>query len=76
MFNKSDFSKILQVTRRAKRNAAMTQSGNLSKIARSITSVWFDYRWIDSMFPGPRERLLLYRWYHTVYCLRQGRDVN
>lgn len=76
MNNLTDFEKIIQVTRRAKENAALVQVVTPTRAIASLANFWLDLKWVDELFADDRERILMYRWYNTVFSLRMGTDVD
>ena len=77
----SEFQKILQITRYAVKDADRvgvplgTGLGPLFGGMATVSSVWLSYKLIDCWFRGYKRKVVM-DWYHTVYCLRLGRDVD
>ena len=66
----SDFEKIMAITRRAKENASRAAVSNITTCLLGMADMWLDFKWIDSLFPDHKQRILAYRWYDTVFKMR------
>ena len=67
----SDIDKILQVTKRAKENAARANSKlDLSKAVAVIVHLWLDMDWIQDLFGPVEQKVLALNWYNTVFKMR------
>ncbi len=73
----TDFEKIIKITRYAKKDAQHIAEQRVTLIIAfiSVVDVVFSHKVISAMFSG-RKEIIAHAWYHTVYCLRLGRDVN
>ena len=67
----SDIDKILQVTKRAKENAARANSKlDLSSAVAVIVHLWLDMDWIQDLFGPVEQKVLALNWYNTVFKMR------
>lgn len=79
----TDFEKIMMVTKRAKATADRTKTMDFSQPdltnlflegAANTLCVWLDLEYVKSLFRTPEDKIVVLKWYNTVYQMRLQYD--